>query len=194
MSEIIVVVKTKKYTKIILMAAMIILGVIGSMLNLSCKANPPSVIPPAPIPPSTASPDEVPSPHKLFPAYSIDIKYPGEEGFVTVKRGDAFTLGVTFRSLADSPIKIRPVLEAPPGGLPEYVKYQQQEKFDILNPGESISKNMTIKITENAPPGDYNLRIKGDLLEPVEGLGGESMGFFLTVLNNYSQGDYDVND
>jgi len=178
------VVKTKKYPKIILMAVMIILGIVGSMLQLSCKAPPPSVIPPAPTPPSTVTQDEYPSPHKLFPAYSIDIKYPSEEGFVTVKRGDSFTLGVTLRSLADSPIKVRPVLEASPGGLPDYVKYKQQEKFDTLNPGESTSKNITIQIIENAPPGDYNLRIKGDLLEPVEGLGGESMGFFLTVLND----------
>jgi hypothetical protein len=175
-----IVVKTKKYPEIILIAITIILCIIGSVIQLSCKPTP--VIPSTPILPSTALPNESQSPHKLIPAYSINIKYPSEEGFVTIKRGGSFNLQVTVRSLVDVPIKIRLALNAA-GEVPEYVECELSKEYMTLNPGESINKKITIKIARDAPPGSFFLGVKGELQEPVEERGGESMNFTLTIVD-----------
>ena len=156
----------EKYPAIILMVTTMIFGIIGSMLCLSCK----------PIP--TTPPSK--SPTKLLPAYTINIKYPSEEGFVTVERGGAFTLPVTVRSLADDPIKIRLALTAA-DEVPEFVEYELQKEYITLNPGKTIDTQITIKVTEDAPPGSFYLGITGELQEPVKERGGEAMMFMLTV-------------
>jgi len=154
-----------KYPAIVLIVTTMIFGIVGSMLCLSCKPSPTT-------PPS--------SPTKLFPAYTIDIKYPAEEGFVTVERGGAFTLPVTVRSLVDEPIKIRLALTTN-DGVPEFVECELQKEYTTLNPGKTIDTQITIKIAEDAPPGSFYLGITGELQEPVKERGGEAMFFMLTV-------------
>jgi len=159
--------RREKYLLIVLIVTTMIFSIVGSMLCLSCK----------PIP--TTPPPKLPT-NKLFPAYTIDIKYPSEEGFVTVERGGAFTLPVTVRSLVDEPIKIRLALTTG-DEIPEFVECELQKEYITLNPGESIDTQITIKITEDAPPGSFYLGITGELQEPVKERGGEAMFFMLTV-------------
>ncbi len=149
------------------MVATIIFGIIGSMLYLSCKSTP-------------TTPPPVEFPTKLLPAYTLDIKYPAEEGSVNVDRGGSVTLPVTVKSLVDEPIKIRLTLTAV-DKIPEFVQFETEKEYRTLKPGGTISTEMTITVSENAPLGSFFLGITGKLEEPVKERAGLSMNFTFTV-------------
>jgi hypothetical protein len=172
-------VKTTKYLRILLITVAIMLFVIGAAVNLSCKPTA-TTSPSSNLHTPKITPDESQLPHKLLPAYAIDIQYPSEEGFVTVKRGGSFTLPVTVRSLVDVPMKIRLALNAY-GEVPEYVEYELPKEYTTLNPGESFSSSIAVDITINAPTGSFYLGVTCELEEPVQERGGESMNFLLTI-------------
>ncbi len=147
-----------KYASIILVVT-IIFSTTGFILYTSCKP---------------------PMPTKLLPAYTFDIDYPSQEGFVTVGKKDSIILPVTVRSLVDEPIKIRPRLTAP-SKVPEFISYEVPQEFVTLNPRDSINTQITIKVSQDAPPGTYMIGITGELQEPVKERAGTAMMFNLEV-------------
>lgn len=105
---------------------------------------------------------------KMLPAYALDITFPGEKGTVTIGRGSSITLPVAIRSLAEVPLRVRLGMKATPVSV-DSVGYQSEESFLSISPGESATTSLTILVGENAPVGDFQVCIEGELAEPVAG-------------------------
>ena len=121
-------------------------------------------------------------PTKLLPAYSLNITFPSEEGYISLRKGESITLPVAIKSLVDEPMKIRLVLRPSPSReepLPEFITYEVEGCITV-NPHETFLTQITIKISEDAQPGEYSFELTGEL--PVEGWGGEGYVFGLTIL------------
>jgi len=158
---------TVRRSGVIKTAATLILGIIGPVLLSSCLA-----------------PREA---HKLLPAYSINIGYPGEQGAVTVEQGGSVTVPVTLRSLVDESIDVRLVLVAMVGQLPQFIQYdvslkEYGKEFVRLAPNAYIDTQITLSVSDDAQPGDYNIGVQGQLQKPVRGRSGMAQFFRLTVV------------
>lgn len=125
----------------------------------------------APIPPPTTPTEEEtppPPPTKLLPAYTLDITFPSTS--VTVRKGESVTLPVAIRSWVDdepknpSRLKIFPDPEFP---LPEFIMYEV-EGYITVNPQETVSTQITIKVSEDAQLGEYSFYLYGELEKPLE--------------------------
>lgn len=120
-------------------------------------------------------------PAKLFVAYTIDIAFPSEEGSITSRRGDTVTIPLSIRSWVDEPIKIRLALVSRSNEpLPEFIAYEVERPITV-NPRETVHSQITIKISENAVPGEYLIAITGQSQEPIEGYSDIALGFSLVV-------------
>ena len=122
-------------------------------------------------------------PTKLLPAYTLDISFPHEEGYVSIRKGESVTLPVAIKSLVDEPMKIRLVLRPSPSReepLPQFITYEV-EGYITVNPHETVQTQITIKISEDAQPGEYSFELTGEL--PVEGWGGEGYVFGVTIIS-----------
>jgi len=124
-------------------------------------------------------------PTKLLPAYTLDISFPHEEGYVSIRKGESVTLPVAIKSLVDEPIRIRLVLLSCPSReepLPKFITYET-EGYITINPHEAVQTQITIKTSEDATLGEYSFELTGELEKPVEGWGGEGYVFGIVILS-----------
>lgn len=139
----------------------VIVGIVGLVLLSACG---PSV------------------PAKLPPAYTINISFPSQLSKVTVNQGGSISLHVTVTSLVDQPMNIRLVLVDNGGQLPQFLQYNAQEEFAVLPASGSFDTLITINASNEAPLGDYDIGIKGQLKEPVKERSMLTHMFRLTIL------------
>ena len=124
--------------------------------------------------------------HKLLPAYSINMSFAGEQGMVAVEQGGSVTVPLTVRSLVDRSIDLRILLVAMVGQLPPFLQYDVSLKehgteFVRLAPGAYVQTQITLSVSGDAQPGDYDIGVQGQLQKPIRDRGGMAQFFRLTV-------------
>lgn len=146
---------------VIQIATAVIVGIVGLVLLSACG---PTV------------------PPKLLPAYTINISFPSHLSKVTLNQGGSISLPVTVTSQADQPMNIRLLMVDNDDQLPQFLQYNAQEEFVALPARGSFNSLITINAANEAPLGDYDVGIRGQLEEPVKERSMLTHMFRLTIL------------
>ena len=106
---------------------------------------------------------------------------------VTVERGGSVTVPLTVRSLVDQSIGMRILLVPLVGQLPHFIQYDVSLKeygteFVRLAPGAYVQTQITLSVSGDAQPGDYDIGVQGQLQKPIRDRSGMAQFFRLEVV------------